>query len=349
MKHLKWFSMFLVFALVFFGCGNDDDDDEFPPSSEPMAYVVNQLSLTISSVNTVTEEVLQDVYNVGNAPNDVQIAGDFLYILNTQDSNLQIIDLTSGVSDYVDLGAGSSPEKMAFVSSDTLYVTAGTADSVKVVDLASRTVTKEIPVGISPWGITATGGKAFVVNSNYDFTNFVAREGSVSVIDTATETVTQTIQIGMNPQEIALSPGGQVLVLCTGNYADVLGNITPIDPATSEAGPAVELNTMPSGIVVRDDGMAFVTFSSFLTGESGLIQYDTGSGVLTHSAANALLPGIAGLGMTIDSNQNLYIAVPDWDGSSTDKLLVLNQNDEQIGTYEVGGGGGAASFVAVRE
>ncbi len=349
MKHYRWLSLLLAITLAFIGCGDDDDDVLELPSAEPVAYVVNQLALTVSSFNTATEEIQKDIYNVGNAPNDVEVRGNSLYVINTLDSNLQIIDLDTGVSDFVDLGEGSSPEKMAFVNDTTVYVTAGMANSVKVIDLAGKSVVKEIPVGTAPWGVEISQGKAYVVNSNYDFANFVAREGSVSVIDIGAGEVIQTIDVGVNSQEIALDTQGRLLVLCTGNYGDVMGSIIIIDPATDTASAPVDIGTIPSGIAVRDDGVAFITFSNFLTGESGLLSFDTNSGALTHSVASPLIPGIAGMGMATDSNNRLYIAVPDWDGSSKDKLLILDENDQLIGTHEIGDGGGAASFVAVRE
>jgi YVTN family beta-propeller protein len=99
---------------------------------------------------------------------------------------------------------GANPQGLAFnANGSRAYVANADSDTVSVIDLGSRLVTANIPVGSSPYGVAVGPSKAFVTNFDSD---------SVSVIDLATNTVTQQIPVGDGPSGIAISRTGAVYV-----------------------------------------------------------------------------------------------------------------------------------------
>ncbi|MES1165169.1 MAG: hypothetical protein ABUR63_05395, partial [Verrucomicrobiota bacterium] len=82
----------------------------------------------------------------------------------------------------------------------TLYVSTGRGESVALIDVATRTVTRLIDgVGARPWGIgvSADGARLFTANGP---------SNDVSVIDTATGAMTKRIKVGGLPWGLVVAP-----------------------------------------------------------------------------------------------------------------------------------------------
>ncbi|MFM8349765.1 MAG: beta-propeller fold lactonase family protein, partial [Actinomycetales bacterium] len=92
---------------------------------------------------------------------------------------------------------GANPQGIAFdISGNRAFVANADSDTVSVIDMATRLVSVNIPVGGSPYGVAVGRTKAFVTNFESD---------SVSVIDLATNTVVQEIPVGDGPSGVAIS------------------------------------------------------------------------------------------------------------------------------------------------
>lgn len=327
-------SVLLIFSLT--GCGEDEEEDKAPEVLAKAAYIVNGAAETLSVFDIETSEVENDVLTVGKWPADIKIWGDNAYVVNTGDNNIQIIDLESLTEvGIIDVGDNTGPEKIGFVSDEKAYVSCLNINSVKVLDLAAQQVTKSIEVGIGPWGVAVAGQKVYVCNPAYDFATNSYGEGTVSVIDSSTDTVVETINVETNPTEI-VALGDKIIILCTGNFVDVMGKLCIINVASDTVVQTIELGITPSGIAVSPNGMVYVT--SF----GGLLPVDIDSG----SVAAPLSDFAGGSGLAIDRDGNAYICVPDWAGGGNDELLVMDASENLVGTYNVGGG---ASIIAIRE
>jgi len=326
-------SFLLMFSLM--GCG-EEEEEEVPEALAKAAYIINGSAQTLSVFDIETSEVKNDVLTVGKWPADIKIWGDKAYVVNTGDNNIQIIDLESLTqAGVIDVGDGTGPEKIGFVSDNKAYVSCLNVNSVKVIDLTARQVTKNIEVGIGPWGVAVEGQKVYVCNPAYDLATNSYGDGTVSVIDSTTDEVAETINVEINPTEIVVS-GSQILVMCSGNYVDVSGKLCVIDTSSNAVVRTIDLGTTPSGIAVSPSGVAYMT--SF----GGLISVDINSGSVSPPLAD--FPG--GSGLAFDRDGNSYICVPDWMGGGGDKLLVMDASEKLVGTYGLGGG---ASIIALRE
>lgn len=343
MSQLKFNSIYLLLITLlisFFGCGDSEDEEDLASSVSKAAYIINGSAQTISVFNIETSEMKNDVLNVGKWPADIKIFGEKAYITNTGDNNIQIIDL-SNMSQIgtIDTGNNTGPEKIGFISESKAYVSCLNTNSVKAVDLLTRQVTKDIPVGVGPMGLAVLNKKVYVCNTAYDFATNSYGKGTVSVIDSTTEKVIKEIEVPTNPIEATIY-GNNVIILCNGNYKDITGKLCIIDSSSDSIIKTVDLETTPSGVAVSSKGVAYITTYA------GLISVDIKAGIMLRSFSNPLSDFTGGSGLAFSSDGKCYICVPDWGGTGNDKLLIMDPSEKLIGTYKAGGG---ASIIAIKE
>jgi len=333
-------ALLVMCICILTGCGEKEETPEVSVPVARAAYIINGNAQTISVFDIEKSEVRNDVLPVGKYPADIKIRGDRAYVVNSGDNSIQIIDLASLKQvGMINTGDGTSPERIGFVTDRKAYVSCLTTNSAKVIDMISQQAAKNIPVGVWPQGVAVSKQKVYVCNTAYDLASKSYGKGTVSVIDSSTDTVIKTINVETNPTEAAIS-NGMVVILCTGNYGDIVGKLVIIDPATDSVAKTIDLGATPSGVAISPKGIAYVT--SF----GGLLSADTGSGSMIHTAAAPLSDFAGGAGLAIDKDGNGYICVPDWTPAGKDKLLVMDASEKLVGTHKLSGG---ASIIALRE
>jgi YVTN family beta-propeller protein len=151
---------------------------------------------------------------VGSLPTDVEAdrTGTFGYVTNQFSSNVGVIDLASNAQVATIPVSGDPYRVVLSPDGASLFVT-GNADSLFIVDVASRTIAARLAVGLDANGLAAdyTGTRLYVSNQS---------DGTVSEVDLTTNTVVRTIPVGGHPQELVLSPGGTLLFV-----ADEAGSV----------------------------------------------------------------------------------------------------------------------------
>ena len=321
--------------------------------TQNLAIVTNGLkdpgSLSIIDINqlNIKKAVKNDIITTGSTPNDVQVQQNLAYVVNTYSNNIQIINLLEQNSvGEISVGSDTLPEKIAFVDSFKAYVTCNGPDQVAVLNLHTKSVTNRIQVQSKPWGITIINKKAYVAHSAA-VTNWVTFKttygnSSVSVIDTTTDQVIKTIKVATNATEITTDGNSKVLVISTGDYAMIPGQLTIIDANTDEIEKTVKLKTTPGAIIVnRKQQIAIINTNV------GAMVYDLVQNKLVRDKNNPIAGFSGGFGMTIDQEKSIYyVCIPDWTGGGLDELRVLNSKYNIVKRYQVGKG---ASFVAVAQ
>ena len=78
-----------------------------------------------------------------------------------------------------------------------VYVTSGGKGTVQVIDTATNTIVREIPVGKRPWNMALTpdGSKLYVA---------CGRSNAIAVIDTTTDAKVAEIAVGELPWGVAI-------------------------------------------------------------------------------------------------------------------------------------------------
>ena len=320
-----------------------------------MAVVINGLNKfeTLSVVNLdhpdLKKAVSADIAQLGVAPNDVQITGNLAYIVNTFSHHIQVINLKTGDSlGVISTGIGSEPEKIALLNNDRAYVTCGGTDEVVLIDLKGKMVLQRIQTGSKPWGLTILNKKVYVANSAAIWTGQEMKYGqsSVSVISTDTNQLITTIEVPTNATEVTSDANNTVLVVSTGDYSQVLGELTLIDSNKDNIKKQISLKSTPGAITVnRKKRQAYI-----LT-PSGAIVVDLIKQRLVVKPSSALQDFKGGFSLTFDNQRELFLlAVPDWSGGSQDQLLVLDSNGKEINRYNTGTKKGkGSSFVSLAD
>ena len=159
-----------------------------------------------------------------------------------------------------------------------LYVTLSSNNTLGVVDLASKKLEAQIPVGVAPYGVVLVGGRAFVSNwggrhpaTGDDFTaessgtdtvidprTGVASTGTVSVVDLAKGVTIKEVEVGLHPSGMALAADGKTLYVANANSDSV--SLIDVEKAqvtaTISTKPMADLpvGSAPNALTVSTDG-----------------------------------------------------------------------------------------------
>lgn len=156
-----------------------------------------------------------------------------------------------------------SPIAVAAASDgSTLYIAEFTAGRVAVLDVASNTITHNIPLAApnqaSSLVLSPDGTKLYVTAADPD--------GQVYVISTATNTVVDTLPAGHTPTAAAVSPDGRTLYIC--NRFD--NTVSIIDVAT-KAESIVAVTREPMDAAITPNGQ-YLVVTNFLPNDAAIGQ-----------------------------------------------------------------------------
>ncbi|MDD4052250.1 MAG: hypothetical protein PHR28_10195 [candidate division Zixibacteria bacterium] len=171
----------------------------------PTAYVINSTGETLSKIDLITEQVINNILPLGSDidsyPNQIIVRDTLAYVICSGTDEIQIINLNDEkTAGWITFSSGENPYWMAFTDDTTLYVTLLVGDAVARVNPVTRQIIKRTPVGMSPEGIVIVDGKAYIAVTAYDFSIWDWGQGKVAVYDVAGDTVLAEVMVGKNPQ-----------------------------------------------------------------------------------------------------------------------------------------------------
>lgn len=306
-----------------------------PVQSQPgrTAYVVNGLAETLGKINLENGAVVESIATLGVVPNQIVLRGRRGYVVNSISSNVQIINLATGVTEgTVELGPSRNPWNLALADTETAYVTNFAAGTLSRINVVTRQVLGEFPVGLSPEGLAVVDGLVLVCNTGFNPVDFSYGQGTVAVFDPAVDSVVKVIPVGSNPQAIAQAPSGVLHVVCTGNYVNISGKIYEIDPATLTVVDSILIGGQPGAIGIGPNGIAYVAAGGFV-GSGIVFSYDTFTGTVLHGRGNPIATGTGASAVAVDNlNQAL---VCDFQAATVTQLDSLGN---PLATYALGDG-----------
>lgn len=252
--------------------------------ADRFAYVANSYpgDETLSKINLTTGEVTNHIDTLGDSPNQIVIQGDFAYVVNSLNHDIQIIDLkTESTVGYIIIGEPRNPFHMAFVDTQYAYVTnLMHYNTISKVDVISREVVEEYGVGQGPEGLLVVGNKLYICCCGFEWPKYksiTGREwvfdpthrandvkayryipGKVYVFDIQDGVVLDSIEVGLNPQYLDLDPEGELNVVCTGDYWSVFGQIYLIDTTTDRVIDSIATGGSPGVISIGTDGVGYL-------------------------------------------------------------------------------------------
>ena len=274
-------------------------------------------------------------------------SGDNILIINLEDREFV---------GEIPIQAGTTPQQVALVNDQKLYVTCAATHEVHVVDIPNRNVTKVLTGSFNkPTGITLLNGKAYVSNPAWEWDPEARKttyyESSVTVIDTATDVILKSIPVPTNAGGILNDGDSTVIVKTTGNYNDILGHLVLIDANTDAVVETVKLKLTPGSFALNAEKQLFIQGS---WQKPGLLIYDVAAqdwirdedDTIANFSNDADAP--IGGSLTFAPDGNLYITKPDWSGGGQDFVRVMDVVDASLlRSYRVGPGGSILGFARI--
>ena len=212
-------------------------------------YVTNELSNTVSQIDSLTGDVL--THTVGTGPVGIAVGpdGTNVYVAN-QDGSLSVINTTDNSIESVLVGTSLygvavDPE------GDFIYVTDDTDNLVHVIQLSDLTVSHSLMVGEAPKGVAVDPFGAYVLVANNS-------DDTVSMIIVKDNRVNEPIIVGGSPFGVALSNNG-IFAYITNTASDSVSKINLVDSSvtTIELIPGIafpETQDGPQGLAVSPYG-----------------------------------------------------------------------------------------------
>lgn len=186
-------------------------------------------------------------------------------------------------------------------ATNTVYVTAATADALDVIDGTTNTISATVPTGVNPAGVA--------VDPATD-TIYVANMGSndVTVVDGATNTVVTTIPIGESPVGIAVNPVTNEVYV--GSRFD--GNLTVIDGSTNTVSTTLDIGGTAYAVAVNPVTNMVYTANWFSSSDSIV---DGATNTLVTTIPDGGIPA----GIAVDSATN-KVYISEFGGSAVSVL-----------------------------
>ena len=236
MMNYKLIMISFIF-LTLFSCKKKEDEnvETTTPTSEDTGYlhgkfVVNEGNFLSNngSISFIGEdEILNDVYQIvngvelGDVLQSFTVIGERGYAILNNSQKIVVVDLKS-MQHVATITGMDYPRYLIDGGNGSAYITNGSfAGQVYILDLASNTLTGNIPVGNGPEKMWLDGDHLFVCNSGgWDL------DATVSVIDVNTNAVINTIDVGDRPMDIVQDFSGDIWVMCSGNDGWMVGGET---------------------------------------------------------------------------------------------------------------------------
>jgi YVTN family beta-propeller protein len=265
-------------------------------------YVAN-FNGRVSVIDTAIGDTVTSVI-VGNATQDIDVAGSLVFTANFSHDNVSIIDTADGNS-VTNVSVLDSPVRVA-ASGNKAYVLQSSTSTVTIIDTADGNSTTTVSVGTDPTAILVADGLVYVANYTDD---------TVSVIDADTDAVIDTVTVGDRPWGFA-ALGSKIYV---GNTD---GTMSVIDTEDSNSVESVDLKTSLNGSIAAVGSLVGVSGNAAGT----VIFIDTEDG----NSTSTVSVGGRGRGLIADGDL-LYAAL------NTDELAVIDTADgNSVETVEVG-------------
>jgi YVTN family beta-propeller protein len=211
-------------------------------------YVSGDGSSAVSVIDTASDAVTKTV-EVGKTPNGISLTVDGKLLLVTVYGDNKIVFIDTAIQAIVGEAQVAKPHTVSLAPGGKLaYVTSQEPGkfSLAVLDLATRAITKTIPLEKTPRDGEFGDGKSFY------FTQ--AGVAAVQVLDPATDKVVGEIPTGMSPHSIYIA-GGTGYIVVQGP-----SELALFDPQTSKVTRSITVGKQPHWAVVSDDGKtAYVT------------------------------------------------------------------------------------------
>jgi len=286
-------------------------------------FIINTGSQTISKVNVDNFTTNNAFAQVGNMANQTIYYEDKLYVVNSGDHNIQVINATSGASQSNILLENECNPWNIVIHNSFIYATGYYSNKLYKIDLNNHSNISELNIGTSPTGLLAYNNKLFVSVTNE--TNYQYGQGYVKVVDLSTFQVVHSIPVPTNPNQMIADPQGNIHLVCSGDFAGQYATVKIFNSLNYTDIHTINFNCYLASIHLSPNGLVYLTDAlqaNFRTYNA--TTYQTGTSLFTNPFY-----------LTHDS-QYVYIIESDWWTPSRLHIFTHDMTPMQIITLGVG-------------
>ncbi|MFZ2341030.1 MAG: DUF5074 domain-containing protein [Bacteroidales bacterium] len=146
---------------------------------------------------------------LGDVPYSIGVNANTAFILVNNSNKVEVANLND-MKSVTTIEKIVSPRYISFINSQKAYVTSLYSDSIRVIDLHSKTATGYIPLENTSESIVTVSLRAYTANWNGGCKIFV--------INTLDDEVIDSIEVGMEPESMVVDRNNTLWVLCNGGW-----------------------------------------------------------------------------------------------------------------------------------
>ncbi|MBQ2368420.1 MAG: hypothetical protein II296_08905 [Bacteroidaceae bacterium] len=349
-KNIFLWMLFAFGAVTFTACSEDDDNGGNGGNGnvQNSCYVVNQGGWGFNNASLQVYDAVagtasspdcnEDIFFaangelLGDVAQDLLWVGDRLFVTVTNSQKLEILDETGKrVRQYTYAAEGASPRYMA-TDGQKVYVT-NYDGYVYVYNAASGDSLTRIYSGSYPEGISVVDGTLVVNNSNHG--GYGGGEATVAVIDLASGEAKIIKENVCNPYTQSVVCGGEVYIIDSGNYSEILPTIYRVDTENATLEKIVENATYMAtyGECIYYVNASF-SYSNYMTNYSALCKLDVATGEKSEILPEEAMKDVCSLNVNPRTG-DVYVGFsPSADDFGT--MRVYGADGEQKGLFDVG-------------
>lgn len=273
------------------------------------------------------------------------IAQERIYIVQTLDESLGVVDVGSGNYQYAEpLGLYAND---VIAHGTSLFVTLSGLNSVQEINAVTNQTARSIPLNgcLNPWTVAVLNEDTIAVSCLMSDNIVLVRlsdEETVFSFDAGTSPeglivygeylivcitgvsypqyppgyvkfynrrsleIIDSVLVGINPQYAAVDPFGRLHVVCTGNYSTESGKIVVIDLDSKEIIANVQTGGTPLSVCFNDE-TAFVAAGGF--GSSGEVyRYRLSDLELLNNTDNPIRTHRGAMDIEITDDNEIYVS-----------------------------------------
>lgn len=354
---MKKFTTLLIVLIMLMSCS---EDDESPIIKDGSLFLFNGLGdVGTLSVIDNNGQITNDVMNLGKWPNHINEHNGVLYIVNSGNDNIQMINAsTSENLGSIELPDYSNPMR-SVVCNGKVYITNtyGTGidiysieeDSLKTI-LIPEDMVPENSINGGTDAIYTDGHFVFVAvkNITYDLNwNAVYGLEYLIIINSDSDEIDVATEVGYNITDILIDHEGDLHVLCSGNRDDINGLVKVYSSLkiTKDSVEDIVLGSQPSSLILNSEGMIYVGIAGFnadWTGFGGIMKYNSNTNEVLNNIDNLLFASSESgiMDICVDGYDRLYAPLFD-----KNELLIF-ENDSIDTVLTTGNGPQGLVFIS---
>ncbi len=308
-----------------------------PLSKDGNIFLINGLG-DVGTLSVIDSEcvIANDVLSLGKWPNHIFEHDGRLYVTNSGNNNVQIIETGTQQSvGSIELSDFSNPMK-SLISNRKLYATNMFGTGIDVYDLDKGTlytITLDgIPMENGTDAILSSGNLIFtgVKNYSYDPDTWLTTYKSehIAVIDALADTIVTFFEAGINIADMLINEEKELHVLSKGNNDDIGGFVRIFDLPDDDFDTysTIELGSQPGAFAINSEGMVYVAVSGLnadWTGYGGIMKYNSISNQVLNGPDDMIYSSSESgiLGICIDGYDRVYASLFD-----KNELVVLESD-----------------------